>query len=619
MSTTPAAEMQVTETARDGLRHAFAVAIDGARILALRDERLAEIAGAVAMPGFPRGEAPWSLVVQRYGSAVLGEVIEREVAEVARRLPGERGLRPALPPGVRVGAFTEGGDLDLHVEFEALPEIAVPDLPRLRLERLRAEPGEAEVARALADLAVRHGGFEEVAPRPAARGEVLVCDHLGRLPVDLLRNGPGHGAMAGQPGLPPADWSIDVSEGLQREILATGREAGMPFLDLRLHGTTRPGGFLRVFTARPNGLPARPGEVLTLCIRARLTDGALPEGAVPRLGFNERSDTGFLRALRGRVELGPEELRTRFTMGDNPALTHARPLFELDLRPGQAVDVTLRIGPARVFPGAEEPEGVAFPAGFGQDREIAVGGEDLAPGFAEQLDGMAPGEARAIELVFPPDHPAPELAGQRARFAVTARALKLRRPCAVDEALARRLGHADLPALAEALRAGLHRDCEAASRARIRRAVLDSLAAIARFPVPQGLVEQDFRRIRQRLQADRRAAGNLPRNEAAWREAYLGLAERRVRLALLIGEIARAEGLAVSEEELARAMRREAARHPGQEAQVLAFFRRNADAAEALRGPLLEDKVIELMVARAEVTERQVAPGELVGGSLPGA
>lgn len=603
--------MQVTELARDGLRHVFAVTIGGARILALRDERLAEIAGTVAIPGFRRGEAPWSLVVQRYGGAVLGEVIEQQAAGISRRLPEERGLRPALPPHVAVSAFVEGKDLDLRVEFEALPDIAVPDLPRLRLERLRAEPGEAEIARALADLAGRHGTVEAVVPRPAVRGEMLVCDHVGYLPLDLLRNGPGRGAVEGIPGVPPTDWSIDTAEGLQREIVATGVEAGMLFLDVRIRGTTKPGAFVRVFAARPNGLAAKPGEVLTFCARARVVAGALPEGGIARLGFNERSDSGFLRAARNRVELGPQEVRAAFAMGDNPALTHARPLLELDLRPGHALDVTLRLGPARVFPGADEPEPVAFPAGLGHDLEIVVGGDALAPGFAEQLEGLAPGEVREVELVFPPDHPAAEVAGLRVRFTVTAKALKRRRSRPVDDALARQVGHRDLAGLTDAVRGRLRRDYDAASRGRVRRAVLDSLAAAARFPVPEGLVEQELRKIRQRPPADRRAGRVEAEDGADGHAEYRGLAERRVRLALLIPAIARVHGLSVSEEELARAMRREAARYPGQEGQVLDFFRRNVEAGEALRAPLLEEKVIDLVIARAEVTERAVTPSEL--------
>jgi FKBP-type peptidyl-prolyl cis-trans isomerase (trigger factor) len=610
--------MDVTEAVEDGLLRSYRVRLPAAQVLALRDRRLAEIAGTVPMPGFRPGEAPWPAVLQRYGASVLSEVIEQQVAEAAARLIAERGLTPAQPPRIAVESFAEDRGLLFRVTFEALPAISLPELPRLSLERLRAEPGEAEVAAALAALAAEHGTFEEVAPRPAAPGDTLLCDVVGRLPPDLLPNGPGRGAQAGMPGLPPTTWTLDCSAGLVREILSTGAEDGRPFFDLALRGTAQAGGHLRVFFAPAEAVRAGPGEAMSVCVHARAIAGALPAGASLRLGFNERSAAGLLRASRATVAFGAAELRASLRLCDDPALAHARPLLEIAFAAAAPVDLVLRIGPARVFGGAEEPDAPVFPGGTFQRLDVPVGGEAIAPGFTRQLVGITPGETRELDLVYPAEHPAPELAGQRARFAVTALAIRQRRPRPVDDALARSLGHADRAALEAAVLARLRRDCDARARALLRRAVLDALASIARFAVPSGLVEAEFRRIWSRRDAERRAGREAPgetgRPEAALRAEYRALAERRVRLRLLLAEIARAGGLTVSEEELARAIRREAARHPGQEDRVLDHFRRTPAAVDALRAPLLEQKVVELMLARAAVTERLVSPAELLRG-----
>ena len=610
--------IEVTEAVEDGLLHSYLVRIPGALVLALRDQRLAEIAQSVAMPGFRPGQAPWSAVLQRYGAAVLAEVIEQQVAETSARLIAERGARPAQQPRIGIEPFAEDRDLAYRMTFEALPAISPPELPRLTLERLRAEPGEAELAAALEALGAAHGTLEEVAPRPAAKGDTLVCDVIGRLPPDLLANGVGHGARAGLPGLPPTRWAIDCSAGLEREILATGAEDGRPFFDLALRGSAQAGGHLRIFFAPADGVRAGAGEAMSLRVFARCLAGALPEGAALRLGFNERSATGLLRAARAALRFDAPELRATLTLCDDPALAHARPLLEIAFASGAAVDLVLRIGPARVFGGAEEPDAPAFPGGSFTRLEVLVGGDAVAPGFAGQLTGIAPGQMREVDLVYPPDHPAPELAGQRARFTVRAKAVKERRARAVDDDFARSLGLADRAALQATVLARLRRDYQARAQGRLRRAVLDALLSCAGFAVPSGLVEAEFRRLWTRRDAERRAGrdppGDAGRPEAALRAEYRAIADRRVRLRLLLAEVARAEGIVVNEEELAQAIRREAARHPGQERQVLDHFRRTPGAADALRAPLVEQKVVDAVLARATVTERAVSPAELLRG-----
>ena len=224
-----------------------------------------------------------------------------------------------------------------------------------------------------------------------------------------------------------------------------------------------------------------------------------------------------------------------------------------------------------------------------------------------------------VEAVLPADHAVSELANRRARYLVTVRALRQRRPLAQGDALARAVGQADAAALDAAVMRSLRREYDARSRLRLKAALLDALAAGADFPVPDCLLEAEFEQVWQRRQAERRAgrsdAADAGKDEAMLRAEYRAIAARRIRLRLMLTELARAHRVAVSEEEMARAIRQDAARYPGQERQVLDFYRGNAEAQEALRAPLLEEKVVDLLIGRAEVSDRMVTPEEL--GAAP--
>jgi trigger factor len=313
--------------------------------------------------------------------------------------------------------------------------------------------------------------------------------------------------------------------------------------------------------------------------------------------------------------MGPGGDRATFTLIDNPALAFARPVIDIAVPAGAAVDVTLRVGPMRAVAGAEEPEAPAFAGGAATDMPIEVAGQGFIPGFTEQMLGMAPGESRDIDVVFPADYGSAELAGKHARFTIAAKALKARKPVAIDDELAKQVGMADLAALKEAIRGSLQREYDALSRMRVKRALLDSLADRASFPVPEGMVEQEFTQIWQRVEADLKAgrldADDQGKDEATLKAEYRGIAERRIRLGLMLSEIGRANNVQVAQEELARAVRQEASRYPGQEQQVLEFFRKNPQAAENLRAPIFEEKVVDFMLELAKVTERQVSPEEL--------
>lgn len=257
----------------------------------------------------------------------------------------------------------------------------------------------------------------------------------------------------------------------------------------------------------------------------------------------------------------------------------------------------------------------AFPGGTGTDMPVTLGGAGFIPGFAEGMEGMRPGETRTIPVRFPDEYHAAELAGKDATFELTAKALQQSKPAAIDDELATKLGLEDVGKLREAVRERIQREYDQLARLRLKRELLDRLAERAIFPAPQSLADAEFEAIWRRVEADRKSgdtdAEDAGKSDEALRQEYRAIAERRVKLGLLLSEVGRQNGIQVGADEMQRAMRAEAGRYPGQEGQVLEFFRKNPQAAETLRGPIFEDKVVDYVLELAKVTEREVAPDEL--------
>lgn len=260
-------------------------------------------------------------------------------------------------------------------------------------------------------------------------------------------------------------------------------------------------------------------------------------------------------------------------------------------------------------------DGEAFPGGSADDVSVEVGGPGFIPGFTEQLEGMAPGENRTIIVNFPADYQAAELAGKEATFDVSAKALKRAVEPALDDALATKIGFEDFEKLKDAIRGQVAGEYDEMSRLRIKRELLDALAERAAFEAPPSMVEAEFAQIWARVEADQKADKlddeDRAKSEEQLRADYRGIAERRVKLGLLLAEIGRANNIQVAQDELFRAMRAEAGRYPGQEQQVFEFFQKNPRAVESLRGPIYENKVVDYILELATVDEREVTPEEL--------
>ena len=431
--------MNVTETLSDGLKRGFAITVPQAAIEQKRAAKLSEIGKNVRLPGFRPGKVPASIVKQRYGTAVMAEVLEESVNDAAQQVMDERGLRPAAQPKIEVKQMPEtaGQDLQFDLEVELLPEIAMPDFAALSLVRFKAEPAAEAVDAALAEIASRQEGKEPVTEdRGAIVGDTLTVDFLGKV------------------------------------------------------------------------------------------------------------------------------------------------------------------------------EGVAFPGGTGTDMAVKLGGSGFIPGFSEGMEGMKVGEQRTIDVTFPEEYHAKDLAGKAATFELTAKTLEQSKPAALDDSLATTIGFESLDDLRQAVVQQIQREYDGVSRMRIKRDLLDALTKLADFPAPPSLVEQEFGQIWQRVEADMKADklddDDKGKDEATLKTEYRAIAERRVRLGLLLSEIGRANGIQVQPDELTRAMRAEAARYPGQEGAVLEFFRKNPQATDGLRGPIYEDKVIDFILELAKVEEQVV-------------
>ncbi|MBC7799026.1 MAG: trigger factor [Gemmatimonadaceae bacterium] len=434
--------MQVTETLSDGLKRGYAVTVPMADVESKRTAKLNEIGKTVRLPGFRPGKVPMAVVRQRYGTAIMTEVLEESVNSATQQVLTDRGLRPANQPKVDVTSLDEKQDLQFTVEVELLPEIAMPDFSAIALTRVRAVPAEEAIDKALTEIAARQTELEPVTDdRGAQAGDTLTVDYAGRI-------------------------------------------------------------------------------------------------------------------------------------GDT-----------------------------------------AFPGGTGTAMPVELGGSGFIPGFSEGMEGMRPGEQRQISVTFPAEYHAKELAGQAATFDLTATALQQKKPLPIDDALADKLGFETLEKLRELIAQQIQREYDQMTRLRIKRDLLDTLAKTADFMVPGSMVDAEFAAIWQRVEADIKDGKgdeeDKAKDEPTLKAEYRAIAERRVRLGLLLSEIGRANGVQVAQDELMRAMRTEAGRYPGQEAQVMEFFKKNPQAAENLRGPIYEDKVVDFILELAKVEDQTVSPEEL--------
>jgi trigger factor len=434
--------MLVTETLSDGLKRGFTVVVPEPELALKREKRLAELGRTMQMPGFRPGKVPMSMVRKRYGAAVAAEVAEGAVNDAADNLLAERGFRPAMTPKLEVTKPGPDTDLEFTLELELLPDITIPAVSEITLQKPVAEVTDEAITAALDKLAVQRQNFKAVEePRPAEKGEQLTVDFIGRI------------------------------------------------------------------------------------------------------------------------------------------------------------------------------DGEAFQGGTATDAAVIVAGDGFIPGFAEQLEGLTPGETRTIAVTFPEQYGAKELAGKNAEFEITAKALSVAEVPVVDDEFAKSLGLESLEDLRSKIAAQIGREYEGLTRQKLKRALLDALAAQAQFAAPVSLVDAEFAEIWRQVEQEKAAGRTDPedeaKDEATLRDDYRAIADRRVRLGLLVAEIGRTSNITVSDQDMQRAMFNEAMKYRDQAMQVVEFFRKNPQAMEQFRGPIFEDKVVDYLLGQVALEEVSVTPEAL--------
>ena len=449
--------MQVTETNADGLKREFKIVIPAGDLETQVNDRLSQLGRSIRLPGFRPGKVPQSLLRQRYGNAIRGEVLEHTVQESSAEAMRERNLRPALQPKVEIVSANEGGDFEYTMSVELLPDMPTPDFDTLGLERLSIEIPDGDVDKAVERIAEQYRKSEPVT-RKAKKGDVVVIDFVGKI-------------------------------------------------------------------------------------------------------------------------------------GD-----------------------------------------VEFPGGKGENVSLELGSGQFVPGYEDQLVGAKAGEDHTVKVTFPENYGGPELAGKDAVFDVKVKEVREKQPAKIDDSLAAEVGLETLAELRQEVRERIARDYSMLTRQRLKRQLLDKLAASYSFPVPPGMVEIEFNNIWQQHEAEKahatasQAPGDTPAEAPAepispaeddekLKGEYQALAERRVRLGLLLADVGRNANITVSQDELNQALIREAQRFPGAERRVLDYYRNNPDAAGNLRAPIFEEKVVDYIVELAKPAERKVSPQELLAMS----
>jgi trigger factor len=271
-------------------------------------------------------------------------------------------------------------------------------------------------------------------------------------------------------------------------------------------------------------------------------------------------------------------------------------------------------------------DGTPFEGGTGEDIPVVIGSKSFIPGFEEQLAGMKAGETRTITAPFPENYAKADLAGRTASFEVTAKTIETPGELKTDDEFAKQLGIESIAKLREAVKGRIVQEHAGATRAKLKRQLLDALDERHTFELPPTLVDQEFTNVWQTVENDLKQQGRTFSDEGTTEEdakaEYRKIAERRVRLGLVIAEIGEKNKIQVTEEEVQRAVVDRARQFPGQEQQVWEFYRSNPQALASLRAPIYEEKVVDFLIELAKVTDKKVSREELYkpeDDELPGA
>jgi len=367
------------------------------------------------------------------------------------------------------------------------------------------------------------------------------------------------------------------------------------------------------------------------------TQKVLEDNKIRPAGDPDLKPEGDMQAVvDGKADLAYEiaiEIMPEFEPADLTKISLTRPVYEptdaeveeavtelakqnRTYEPRKGKSLKAKDGDLLVIDFVGTVDGVAFDGGAATDAELTLGSGQFIPGFEDQLVGAKPGDEVVVKVTFPEQYQAAELAGKAAEFAVTVKEVKAPVESKIDDALAERLGLESLDKLKELLKTNLEGQYAGASRFKLKRALLDVLDEKHEFPLPPKMVEAEFGQIWSQVQQDKERGGLPPedadKSDETLQTEYRKIAERRVRLGLVLAEIGRANNVQVTDQELAEAMRAEAMRYGPQAQQIFDFFRQNPQAQAQLRAPIFEDKVVDLILGQATIADEKVSKEELL-------
>ena len=260
-------------------------------------------------------------------------------------------------------------------------------------------------------------------------------------------------------------------------------------------------------------------------------------------------------------------------------------------------------------------DGVAFDGGTADDVALELGSGQFIPGFEDQLVGAKAGDDVTVKVTFPEDYGVADLAGKAAEFATKVTKVEGAKEAAIDDEFAKKMGFEDLSKLKDMVKERVGAEFSQMTAMKLKRDVLDALDKEYSFELPEKLVEAEFNGIWNALNAEMNRSGKTFADENTTeedaRKEYRAIAERRVRLGLVLGTMGEKEGVQVTEPELQNALMSRMRQFPGQEKMVIDYYRNNPGAMMELRGPIFEQKVVDALVAKAKVSDKAVTKEEL--------
>lgn len=260
-------------------------------------------------------------------------------------------------------------------------------------------------------------------------------------------------------------------------------------------------------------------------------------------------------------------------------------------------------------------DGVPFDGGADDNGQLVLGSNQFIPGFEEAVVGMKQGEEKVISVTFPADYPAEHLAGKEVTFDIVLKDVAAPGEVSVDDEFAKSLGLESLDSLKDIIRGQIESQFGAMTRQRVKRQLLDKLDAVYTFDLPSKLLDTEFQNIWNQVENDMKRNGKTFEDEGTTEEAakgdYRKIAERRVRLGLVLSEVGEKNSVQVTDEEVQRALFDRVRQFPGQERQVFEFYKNNPQALATLRAPIYEEKVVDFILTLAKVTDKTVTKEEL--------